>query len=86
MIFALLLLAHSWYPQNCCSDYDCEPLPVEAIVETHDGWHIGYCSPMRGVCVDNFVKRGQEKHSEDGRFHLCFTSERIICFFVPVVV
>jgi hypothetical protein len=28
---ALVLLAHSWYPQACCADQDCHPVPCENI-------------------------------------------------------
>ena len=90
LIMAFLLsrevFAHSWYPQNCCSSVDCEVLPVENINETADGWHVQMCSTTRpGLCTAGFIKRGQERHSEDGRFHLCFNATRIICFFQPSV-
>ena len=78
---------HLWYPQNCCSGSDCEEIPVEAINETETGWEISVCSAQRpGVCITGAVKRGQEKASQDGSFHLCFNSSRIICFFVPSTV
>jgi len=91
LLFAALALAtpalaHSWYPAACCSGTDCEPLPIENISESKDGWTINFCSNTRpGLCIANgFVKRGQEKISQDGGYHVCFNASRIICFFTPV--
>lgn len=83
--------AHSWYPNDCCSDSDCWPMgrdddarePEPAIVPggylTHDGF---------------FVDERDTRPSSDGRFHVCrsggFLSgpvlaplERPLCLFVP---
>ena len=77
-------LSHSWYPASCCSGRDCQPLPIDHVVETRDGWHIKTCSPTRPICIDGFVARGKEKVSQDGGYHVCFNASRIICLFVPV--
>lgn len=29
----ILLMAHSWYPNECCSGKDCKPIPCEEITE-----------------------------------------------------
>jgi hypothetical protein len=76
--------AHDWYPQQCCSGHDCEPIPADNIGETEAGWEIDYCSNTRpGLCIKAFFKRGLEKPSRDGGYHACFNSSRVICFFVP---
>ncbi|MDP3411143.1 hypothetical protein [Bosea sp. (in: a-proteobacteria)] len=65
---ARLALAHSWYPQECCSDRDCWPMgpdadarePDPTIVpggyRTHDG---------------HFIAQRDTRPSRDGRFHIC---------------
>ena len=35
---ALIQPAHSWYPYECCSDHDCEP--VQDAVEVPGGYRI----------------------------------------------
>ena len=32
-----LILAHSWYPNECCADKDCHPVPCEEISEDENG-------------------------------------------------
>jgi hypothetical protein len=79
--------AHSWYPQSCCSGQDCEPIPIDGIVDTGNGYHVTYLSPRFGP-IDEFVPRDKARHSEDGGFHGCWRvnkiSPRTICFFAPV--
>jgi hypothetical protein len=33
--------AHSWYPQECCHDKDCHPVPCVEIEKISDGWQWG---------------------------------------------
>lgn len=78
--------AHSWYPVNCCSERDCEALPIDGIEETATGWHVRYLSERFGA-VDEVIPRDRARHSQDGRFHGCWRLSperpRTICFFVP---
>jgi hypothetical protein len=67
--FALTLtcasaLAHSWYPNECCNDADCHPVPCEQITQDKFGyyWH--------GVHFTWSMDRGP---SEDGSCHVCIT-------------
>jgi hypothetical protein len=77
--------AHSWYPLECCSGNDCEPIPPESFSESPEGWTFHFCSRTRpGLCIHGFMKRGREKISQDGQYHLCFSATTIYCFFVPV--
>ncbi len=39
-LLALLIstaYSHSWYPQSCCSQTDCRPVPCHDIVEIDNG-------------------------------------------------
>ena len=64
---ALVLLgsaacAHSWYPNDCCHEADCRPVPCDELVETRIGivW--------RGVVLFNDA---QVKASQDQFCHVC---------------
>ena len=82
LIIAALMLAHSWYPQECCHDNDCHPVPcAELSYRDKDvGWrkHIYFSGPMI-------------RESNDGNCHVCVEeglSANIIpyvplCVFVP---
>ena len=37
LIISSLVLAHSWYPSECCSGKDCKPVPCEEILELNNG-------------------------------------------------
>jgi hypothetical protein len=79
--------SHEWYPQSCCSGYDCEPIPIDGIVDTGSGFRVHYLSPRFGA-IDEYVPRDKVRHSEDGSFHGCWRANKIspraICFFAPV--
>ena len=87
VILSGIAKAHDHYPPACCGggpNGDCEPISVENFSETQAGWQVDFCSNTRpGLCISGFVKRGTEKPSEEGGYHLCFNSSRIICFFEP---
>jgi hypothetical protein len=36
-LLAGLILAHSWYPNECCTDKDCHPVPCDEISEDENG-------------------------------------------------
>jgi hypothetical protein len=76
---ALVLLgsaayAHSWYPNDCCHDADCRPVPCDELVETRNGimW--------RGVVLfnDAQVKVSQDRFCQSSPrsrwAHCCLTS------------
>ena len=82
LIIAALMLAHSWYPQECCHDNDCHPVPcAELSYRDKDVvWrkHIYFSGPMI-------------RELNDGNCHVCVEeglSASIIpyvplCVFVP---
>ncbi len=74
--------AHSWYSQQCCSGKDCEPISIEAVTESADGWTVDYMS-KQGFVVHGFTPRGKERDSQDGQFHGCAMPDRFLCLYVP---
>lgn len=78
-----------WYPPNCCSQRDCEPLPIDGVIPLADGgYHVVYVSERFGA-VDEMIKRTEVRESKDGGFHGCWrlnpeTKPRTICFFEPL--
>lgn len=77
-----------WYPPNCCSQRDCEPIPIDGVTERSDGgWEVHYVSERFGP-IDEIIIKSQVRTSKDGGFHGCWrlnpeTKPRTICFFVP---
>src|ERR1700739_4274719 len=62
LIIAALMLAHSWYPQECCHDNDCHPVPCAELSYRDKDlvWrkHIYFSGPMI-------------RESNDGNCHVC---------------
>ena len=76
--------AHDWYSPGCCEERDCEPIPIDGIEETRDGWHVHYISPRFGP-IDQMVRRANKRDSHDGGFHGCWmASGENRCLYVPV--
>jgi hypothetical protein len=74
-----------WYDASCCSSRDCEPVPPEAVEDMATGWHVSYIS-SRGFAMKALVPHGEERHSQDGRFHACAVEGRFYCLYVPSTV
>jgi hypothetical protein len=70
-IVLAFLLAHSWYPSECCNGADCRPVPCDqlAIDGSSAKWGNG---PARQLRV-----------SPDGDCHVCMHNEATLCIFVP---
>lgn len=75
-LLAAVILAHSWYPYECCSDRDCHKVTDAREVQG------GYTA--EGI----FFPKALVKPSRDGDFHACYhpTTKKPICFFVPTFV
>lgn len=76
--------AHEWYPIECCSERDCQPIDDSDVRMTSRGWEI----EGSGEVVPFGDRR--ERISPDGEFHLCSRAfavpggdDRAICLFVP---
>jgi len=79
MLIAGIILVHSWYPNECCHENDCKPIPCAELTYKDDDvlWdHHAY--PRRFVQL-----------SPDGACHICINKPPaldvpgIICVFVP---
>lgn len=71
-ILLVIILAHSWYPVECCSDGDCREVP---------------CSEMNLETGEWQGKLPRSKRaSQDGKCHVCVGSGGLgpfYCVFVP---
>jgi hypothetical protein len=78
LLYTTRAAAHSWYPLECCSEYDCRPLDEdrgEFAIEQHDSWKLW---------DGRVIRKTSTQRSPDGKFHLCETTQRKpLCFFVP---
>ena len=83
LTIAAVMLAHSWYPQECCRDKDCRPVPcAELSYQDQDVvWrkHIYFSGRMI-------------RESNDGNCHVCVEKGGLnasiipylpLCVFVP---
>ncbi|WP_432654018.1 hypothetical protein [Sinorhizobium fredii] len=70
-----------YYPYQCCSDRDCQPVHGAAITEGPEG----YVVEETGEVIR--YRDSRVKSSPDGEFHLCMqpgkVGSRAICLFVP---
>ena len=80
MLLGLMLLAHSWYPYECCGDGDCAPLSPKQVKIIGEQYEI--------TLADHSVVHvplSSAKISEDDNYHVCIgkivSSPR--CFFRP---
>ena len=76
-----LLLAHSWYPSDCCGDdvnRDCHPISCAEITYRNEFMY------WRGFVFDSYYRR----QSADDQCHICIHSEGTehpspMCIFTP---
>ena len=74
--------AHSWYPVECCSGYDCAP--VDKAVASGDG-SLSVTTIHGSAMVPPSMRR---RDSRDNRMHACIRPDaagvpRVICIFLP---
>lgn len=80
--------AHSWYDAACCSGQDCAPVETAEIEETPDGYRV-VLEPGDHPLVTRRLERLISKTSPDLRWshdagwHVCASSARIICLYIP---
>jgi hypothetical protein len=72
--------AHSWYPQDCCSDGDCTA--VDAIEHPVGEDMIAVVGSHRIPIPKSIVPRV----SPDGRMHVCFREDPYLRIDIPVCV
>jgi hypothetical protein len=63
LTIAALMLAHSWYPQECCHDKDCHPIPCAELTVTSNG-----DAMWKGVL---YFSPSMLRDSLDGQCHVC---------------
>lgn len=71
--FPLVLLIHSWYPQSCCADTHCKPVPCDELTEQEDGswrWQTYH------------FQRSQVEPSQDQYCHVCIIGQAGKCAFI----
>jgi len=78
-----LLLVHSWYGKECCSDGDCHPVPCDQISRDKDGDYIWTRGPRDTVMFPKI----RMKESQDEACHVCVHNEIAPagnCLYLPV--
>lgn len=81
-IGAAVILVHSFYDLDCCSDKDCYVLPDGHIQESAEG----YVIPETGEVLA-YHNNSRVRFSPDGKWHRCsfngMKGSRTICLYVP---
>lgn len=73
----VLMLIHSWYPDFCCSDKDCRPVPCQEITRGMEGNHLTFYYQGKKLITTTV------KESPDGECHVCVDSYAFRCLFLP---
>lgn len=77
-MFALIMgMGHSWYPIDCCGDYDCD-IVISARVLGDGSLEVTTKHGAAQVPAD--LKRHE---SPDGQMHACIRFGKVICVFYP---
>jgi hypothetical protein len=73
--FLAVAVAHSFYPIECCSGYDCNMIDAKRVSFAPGGYMVDH---------KFFVPQKEVRKSEDGDYHACFPQpENLRCFFAP---
>jgi hypothetical protein len=72
-----LLLAHEWYPSQCCGGHDCLQVPCATVVHMHGYWEY----------LPKHVIFNAAQVSPDNYCHVCINEANNVglCLFVPDV-
>lgn len=78
-LLAGLILVHSWYPNECCGDEHCHPVPCDEISEDEKG-----AMHWKNLIFDG----SQIRTSPDNECHVCNLLEKDrpvtpLCIFTP---
>jgi len=77
-----ILLVHSWYPIECCTDKDCRPVPCEQIEKLGDG----FVWLEHSTKQKHYFPKNRLQPSQDDVCHVCVSPKTWpsgICLFVP---
>jgi len=83
MLFSGAATAHSWYPEECCHDKDCHPVPCEEIEKLREGWLWRDAATKQRHWFPN----DRLKASHDEACHVCVspgTTPSGICIYLPL--
>ena len=81
LLLALFLLAHSWYPQDCCTENHCHPVPCSDLQREP--------YPSLRLKMWNYVPQGMRfpesliRPSQDEQCHVCVNGTMMLCVFMP---
>ena len=67
-LVSLILLIHSWYDRDCCSNTDCHP--IESCDELHELPDGQYSWTDQAGHKFNF-RQDRIRPSKDGKYHVC---------------
>lgn len=73
LAISLVILAHSWYPDSCCAENHCHPVPCDELNELTDGswqWYTFNFTPDK-------VKPSQDRYC-----HVCTMGPGGVCAFI----
>ena len=73
IVLSLIVPVHSWYPQACCADNHCHPVPCDELLEQADGSWAWYTFRFNR----NLVAPSQDKHC-----HVCTIGPNGQCAFI----
>ena len=71
LLLAAILLAHDWYPRECCNDHDCIQIP---------------CGELGTGATFQGKKPLRLEKSPDGKCHICIGGGgrgNFYCAFIP---
>ncbi len=71
----LFILVHDWYPQTCCAEKHCHPVPCSELLEQADGSWV-----WQGYTFMNSLIAP----SQDALCHVCTQGTLGLCAFVQM--
>jgi len=74
VLIVLLLLAHSWYPPQCCADKDCKEVPCSEIARAGNVY----------LYHEMSFPSLSHAYSPDGKCHVCVYGKIPRCIFTPL--
>jgi hypothetical protein len=76
VIISLFSLIHSWYPEGCCEDKHCHPVPCNELVDNGKGKLVLW----QKYQFDKQIIRP----SPDDQCHICLIGEQPGCIWIPM--
>jgi len=86
----MILLAHSWYPLECCSGNDCKPVACHLISQEERTNAHGYAIELYVYSEVGwkpfYIMAEKARPSPDDKCHVCIWNgtQNLRCLFLPV--